>query len=123
MTPDKDRQQFHAIFASVEALLNYEDNDYCCELIDISLHGCLLHVKETWDHPNLEALYSLTLLLPDATPIVMNLSIYHAQGKEISFKCEHIDADDVSALSHFVQLNSAKSALLDRELVALTHCN
>lgn len=123
MMPDKDRQQFHAIFDQAIALINHEDIEYSCKLIDISLHGCLLSFKDTWEQHNLEAPYALTLLLSDTTPIVMNLSISHVLGNEVSFKCEHIDTDDTLALSHFVNLNSANSALLDRELIELTHIN
>ena len=49
----------------------------------------------------------------------MNLSISHAVDNEVSFKCEHIDSIGTSALLHFVKLNFADSALLDRELIAL----
>lgn len=123
MKPDNDRQQFHAIFDNALALINHEDNEFSCELIDISLHGCLLNFKDTWEQHNLEALYSLTLQLSDTPPIVMNLSISHVIDNEVGFKCEHIDLDDISALRHFVQLNNADSALLERELIALTHCD
>ena len=123
MKPDNDRQKFHAIFQNALALINHEDIEYPCELIDISLHGCLLRFKDTWEQHNLEALYSLTLQLPDTPPIVMNLSISHVIDNEVSFKCEHIDLEDISALQHFVKLNNANSVLLDRELIALTHYN
>ena len=121
MKPDKDQQQFHTIFASTLALLSHADSEYPCQLIDISLHGCLLSFKDTWEAQNLESLYTLTLQLPDTTPVVMNLSISHAVDNEVSFKCEHIDLDDISALKHFVERNLANSALLDRELIALMH--
>jgi len=122
MKPDKDRQQFHSIFDNVTALLNQEDFEYKCELIDISLQGCLLNCTDTIELPDPEALYTLTLELPDTAPIIMNLSISHAIENEVSFKCEHIDVDDISALRYFVKLNCAESALLDRQLIELTHC-
>lgn len=122
MKPDKDLHQFHAIFDSAIALLSHDDLEYPCELIDISLHGCLLGFQDTWGAHNLDTLYTLTLQLADTTPIVMNLSISHAVDNEVSFRCEHIDQDDISALSHFVELNLANSAFLDRELIALMHC-
>ncbi|OQK17616.1 hypothetical protein AU255_07045 [Methyloprofundus sedimenti] len=122
MKPDKDLLQFHTLFDCALALFNYGDIEYPCELIDISLHGCILGFKDTWEQHSLESLYTLTLQLPDTTPIVMNLSISHAVDNEVSFKCEHIDLDDISALSHFIELNQANSALLDRELIALIHC-
>ena len=122
MKPDKDLQQFHTIFNSASALLNHNDIEYSCELIDISLHGCLLGFKDTWELHELESIYTLTLQLPDTTPVVMNLSISHVIDNEVSFKCEHIDLDDISALSHFIEINQVNKALLDRELIALMHC-
>ena len=122
MKPDKDLQQYHSLFTSALALLNNEDIEYPCELIDISRHGCLLGFKDTWEAHNLDTLYTLTLQLPDTTPIVMNLSISHVVGNEVTFKCEHIDLDDVSALSHYIEINQVDNALLDRELIALMHC-
>lgn len=123
MTPDTERQKFHQIFANALALLNNENTEYSCKLIDISLHGCLLHIKDNTELDNHETPYTLTLILSDIAPIVMNLSISHALANEVSFKCEHIDADDILALRHFITLNSADSKLLDRQLIALTHCD
>ncbi|WP_428355093.1 PilZ domain-containing protein [Methyloprofundus sp.] len=122
MTPNKDLQQFQLIFDQACPLLSYDDGEYSCELIDISLQGCLLGFKNTWEQHDLESLYTLTLELPETTPIVMNLSISHVVDNEVGFKCEHMDLDDISALSHFVELNQANITLLDRELIALMHC-
>ncbi len=122
MKPDKDLLQFHTIFNNALVLFNHDDIEYTCELIDISLHGCILGFKDTWEQHNLESLYTVTLKLPDTTPIVMNLSISHVVDNEVNFKCEHIDLDDISELSHFVELNLANSAFLDREHIALMHC-
>ena len=119
MKPEIDHQQFHSVFNKATALLNHQNIEYPCELIDISLHGCLLRFKNTWELHNLESLYTLTLELPDTAPIIMNLSISHAVDNEVSFKCEHIDSNDTSALLHFVKLNFADSTLLNRELIAL----
>lgn len=86
MKSDIDHQQFHSIFNKAAALLNHQNIEYPCELIDISLHGCLLRFKNTWELHNLESLYTLTLKLPDTAPIIMNLSISHAVDNEVSFK-------------------------------------
>ncbi|TXL14260.1 hypothetical protein BMR05_07995 [Methylococcaceae bacterium HT4] len=47
MKSDIDHQQFHSIFNKAAALLNHQNIEYPCELIDISLHGCLLRFKNT----------------------------------------------------------------------------
>ena len=52
MKSDIDHQQFHSIFNKAAALLNHQNIEYPCELIDISLHGCLLRFKNTWELHN-----------------------------------------------------------------------
>ncbi|MBT3812229.1 MAG: PilZ domain-containing protein [Gammaproteobacteria bacterium] len=121
MKPDNHLQQFHSLFSHALALLSHDDIEYSCELIDISLHGCLLEFKDAWEAHNLDSLYTLSLKLPDTSAIVMNLSISHVVGNEVAFKCEHIDSDYVSALNHYIEFNQSNSALLDRDLIALTH--
>lgn len=116
-----NEQQPPSLFNNALIILSLEDIEYPCELIDLSLQGCLLCFQDTWEQHNLEAIYALTLQLPDTSPIVMNLSVSHVVDNEVTFKCEHIDLDDVSMLRFYVELNSDDSALLDRELIALTH--
>lgn len=114
-------QQSPSLFDNALIILSLEDAEYPCQLIDLSLQGCLVCCQDTWEQHNLEALYTLTLMLPDTSPIVMNLSVSHVVDNEVTFKCEHIDLDDVAMLRFYVELNSDDSALLDREIIALTH--
>ncbi len=121
MKSNKDLLQFHTLFDRALVSLNHENINYPCKLIDFSLQGCLLDFKSTWGQHNLDALYTLTLQLPDAATIIMNVSISHVVDNEVSFKCEHIANDDILLLRKFIKLNSASDVLLDRELIALTH--
>jgi hypothetical protein len=119
MSPENDQRKFHRIFYNSEATLIYKDEQWTCDLLDISLHGCLLRFQSPWEQKNIEALYTLKLQLSETTSIIMNLSISHVIGNEAGFKCEHIDLDSISTLRRMVELNLGDSTLLERDLIAL----
>lgn len=123
MTENNEQRHFHRIFYQAQVTLNDESNQWPCELIDISLHGCLLRFDKDWVQNNLETLYTLTLELSEATMITMSVSVSHVIGNEVGFKCEHIDLDSISALRRLVELNLGDSHLLERDLLALSQDN
>ena len=50
----------------------------------------------------------------------MELTATHVVGNKVGFKCEHIDIDSISELRRLVELNLGSSALLERDLLALS---
>jgi len=121
MNSDAGRSQYQTIFDKSQAILTQEELEWPCKIIDISLHGCLVRFKNTWDQQNIEAIYTLTLQPPESTEIIMNLSIGHVIDNEVSFKCEHIDIENSSLLRHLVGPGSDANKLLARGLLELTH--
>jgi len=121
MSEENDQRNFHRIFYKADAILSNDSNQWPCKLIDISLHGCLLHLESNWQEENLEKLFTLTLKLSETTSIIMNLLVSHIAGDEVGFKCEHIDLDSISTLRRLVELNLGDSDILERDLIALTH--
>ncbi len=121
MTFDKteDKRHFHRIIYNAEANLTGNQSTLTCNIIDLSLKGCLLRFEEPWSAP-LEVLYSLTLQLSESVTIKMEVSVSHVIGNEVGFKCEHIDIDSISQLRRLVELNLGDSALLERDLLALS---
>lgn len=121
MTIDKteDKRHFHRIIYNAEATLNQDQATYSCNIIDLSLKGCLLRFEQAWSEP-FEELYTLTLKLSDSVVIKMEVSVSHVIGNEVGFKCEHIDIDSISQLRRLVELNLGDSALLERDLLALS---
>ncbi|HIF54398.1 MAG: PilZ domain-containing protein [Gammaproteobacteria bacterium] len=114
-----NKRQFHRIFYNAEASLNSETSSLPCQIIDISLQGCLVRFNSPWTQP-LENIYTLRLQLSDDVSIEMNVSVSHVIGNDAGFKCEHIDIDSVSQLRRLVELNLGDSQLLERDLLALT---
>lgn len=116
---NNDNRHFHRIHFAEEATLSYEEKTWSCEIIDLSLKGCLLGFELPWQQ-DLEKLYTLTLPLSEETQIKMELTAMHVVGNKVGFKCEHIDIDSISELRRLVELNLGDSALLERDLLALS---
>lgn len=116
-TPDK--RHFHRIFYHGKASLTTATAIYPCEIIDLSLKGCLLKFEQPWDE-NLESTANLELRLSDEISIKMELSVAHWVNNEVGFKCEHIDIDSISQLRRLVELNLGNSQLLERDIQALS---
>ena len=114
-----DKYHFHRLFHQVKATLNSESHSYPCEIVDISLKGCLLRFDTPWIEP-LEDIYNLKVELSDDISIDMLLSVTHVIANDASFKCEHIDDDSISQLHRFVKLNLGNSEVLERDLLALS---
>jgi len=123
MSEDNEQRHFHRIFYKKKVTLSHESMQWPCELIDISLHGCLLRFDKAWEQNNLEMLYTLTLELSEETLITMSVSVSHVIDNEVGFKCEHIDLDSISTLRRLVELNLGDSQLLERDLIALTQAS
>ncbi|MBE0470096.1 MAG: PilZ domain-containing protein [Methyloprofundus sp.] len=123
MSKDNEQRHFHRIFYKSQVTLSHESTQWPCQLIDISLHGCLLRFDKAWQQNNLESLYTLTLELSEAATITMSVSVSHVIDNEVGFKCEHIDLDSISTLRRLVELNLGDSNLLNRDLIALSQAN
>ena len=114
----KDQRAYHRIFYRADAILRCEDKTWNCQIIDISLKGCLLRFDVPWQE-DLERMYTLSLNLSDEINITMELNIAHVIDNTAGFKCEHIDIESISELRRLVELNLGDSTLLERDLLAL----
>lgn len=114
-----DNRHFNRILFTAEATLSCEEKTWNCEITDLSLKGCLLSFELPWE-ADMEKLYTLTLQLSEQVHIKMELTATHVVGNKVGFKCEHIDIDSISELRRLVELNLGSSALLERDLLALS---
>ncbi len=114
-----DKRQFHRIFYHALATISNKDSIYPCEIIDLSLKGCLVKFKEPWTEDP-ETLVTLNLQLSDEISIKMELSSVHTLNHEVGFRCVHIDIDSISQLRRLVELNLGDSDVLERDLQSLS---
>lgn len=124
MTLDQsdEKHRFHRIFYGANAQLTSDDKVWPCQIIDISLNGCLLRMESTWQQ-DLEKLYTLTLHLSVDVTITMELSVTHVVDNTVGFKCQHIELDSMTQLKRMVELNLGDSQLLERDLLSLSEFN
>ena len=118
---NNDNRHFHRILYTAEASLTCEEKAWNCEIIDLSLKGCLLGFQSSWEEDS-ERQYTLTLRLSEQAQIKMELSVMRlVANNKVAFRCEHIDLDSITELRRLVELNLGNSALLERDLLALIH--
>ncbi|MFU8787665.1 MAG: PilZ domain-containing protein [Methylobacter sp.] len=116
---DNENRHFHRIQFAEKATLHCDEKTWDCEIIDLSLKGCLLSFERPWEESP-ERLYTLSLQLSEDNQITMELTPMHVIDNKVGFKCEHIDIDSISELRRLVELNLGSSALLERDLLALS---
>lgn len=114
-----ERRQFHRIVYDAPAVLSDGETTRPVELIDLSLHGCLLRFPAEGIVQRATE-YKLTVRLSDATEIRMNLAWVRGAGEQTAFECTHIDLDSICELKRLVELNLGDATLLERDLNALT---
>jgi hypothetical protein len=115
-----DKRRFHRILYQSDVLLTQGDQSALCEILDLSLKGCLLKLPEEWSS-NLSEHYKLSISLSDESKIEMQLVLaYHKENKG-GFYCDKIDLNSISQLRRLIELNLGDSQLLERDLDALSH--
>lgn len=115
---NNDHRHFHRILYTAEATLSCEGKIWSCNIIDLSLKGCLLDFGFAWEGDP-EKICTLVLQLSEDVQIEMELCATHVVDSKVGFKCEHIDIDSISELRRLVELNLGSSDLLERDLQAL----
>jgi hypothetical protein len=117
---NKEDRCFHRIH--FDCLLKFEvgDSRLDCELIDISLHGALIH-NCTGATLDVGAPCVLILNLDDAgeVQIIMEGNIAHKNENRIGIACNYLDLDSMTHLRKLVEINLADPALLERDLLSL----
>lgn len=119
-----DKQTEERCFQRIhfDCLLKFEvgDSRLDCELIDISLHGALIH-NCTGATLNTGAPCRLIISLDESgeTQIIMEGSIAHKKDNRIGVTCQYIDLDSMIHLRKLVEINLADPALLEREMKSL----
>lgn len=120
MTSDgfAEKRNFHRIFYTADALLKVENNQFHCQVLDLSLKGCLLEFDQPWSGAQ-DLICTLSLKLSEQQSIDMTLRPCHIDCKRVGFNCISIDIDSISYLRRLVELNLGDSTLLERDFYQL----
>lgn len=115
--PHERRQFWRAAFRSMVRLTTHGGLTYA-QLLDISLRGALVEVRDDWNG-KLGADCLVQLDLAPGTSISMWARASHIAGRHVGMHCTSIDLDSITHLRRLVELNAGDPALLERELTAL----
>lgn len=111
-------RSFERIHFHSDVTLEFEDARFVCELVDISLHGALLH-NCTGATPAVGTPCKLILELNEETRITMEGSVAHKNANRIGIICLSIDLSSMTHLRKLVEVNHSDPSLLEREIHAL----
>ena len=118
MSSSQDRRQFwRAAFNSLVRLTTHGGLTYA-QLLDISLRGALVTVRDDWNGGKGDDCL-LQLDLAPGNAISMWARVSHVDGRHVGLHCTSIDLDSITHLRRLVELNAGDPALLERELTAL----
>ena len=113
-----EQRRFSRIPFDVKVTLKDATHTWETDLLDISLHGALVKVPETFE-TNAEKRYQLAVHLEGGPDICMDVDIAHVEEHELGLDCHDIDVDSITHLRRLVELNLGDPELLERELSAL----
>lgn len=113
-----EQRRFSRIALDVKATLKDDSYTWETDLLDISLHGALIKVPESFE-TNAGQRYQLAVHLEGGPDICMDVEIAHREENELGLKCHDIDVDSITHLRRLVELNLGNPELLERELSAL----
>ncbi len=109
---------FSRIPFDVRATLKDANHSWETELLDISLHGALIRVPDSFE-TNADQCYQLIVHLEGGPDICMDVNIAHHEAHELGLNCRDIDVDSITHLRRLMELNLGDPELLERELSAL----
>ncbi len=113
-----EQRRFSRIPFDVKVTLKDATHTWETDLLDISLHGALVKIPETFE-TNAEQRYQLAIHLEGGPDICMDVDIAHQEAHELGLNCHDIDVDSITHLRRLVELNLGDPELLERELSAL----
>ncbi len=111
-------RRFSRIPFEVAASLQQGQQRWETHLLDISLHGALIALPQTFVAGEL-ALYTLSIHLEGGNDIDMQVEIVHQGDDRLGLRCSHIDLESITHLRRLVELNLGDPQLVERELSAL----
>jgi hypothetical protein len=120
---ESERRQFQRVSFDTPAKLSLEQQEFSCQIIDLSIHGVLLRAHGVVNS-KIGTRYSLSIPLgqdnaSQAESINMQVTLAHNSPESLGFACESISLESITHLRRIVELNSGNSDLLERELESL----
>lgn len=117
-TKTSERRLFARINFSVAGYLSFLDREYAVEVLDLSLKGALVRLKEN-EPLKIGQDCQLEVKLDEESLIFMNAHVVRLDdgpSRLIGLSCVDIDLDSITHLRRLVEFNLGDPQLLHREL-------
>jgi hypothetical protein len=115
----QERRSHQRIPFQAEIIMQSGNEEWSCNLLDISLKGMLVEPPENLDIDTSKPC-ALALFLGEETAIHARVNITHVMNNgNWGLQWQHIDVDSLTHLRRLLELNLNDPSLLDRELADL----
>ena len=118
-SPQSERRHYNRIPFTAEILMQSGDQEWSCNLLDISLKGMLVEPPENLDI-NLNNPCGMALFLGEDISIHARVNITHTTDGNWGLKWLQIDVNSLQHLRRLIELNASNPAMLTRELSELS---
>lgn len=117
----KDKRRFQRIFHDATgSLVCSNKRSTPCKVVDISLKGCLVVIKDGYHVYDAKEQLELHISLTEMLSIdVLATVIFNTENHQIGLEFDDIDIDSVTELRRLVELNIGDQTFLERDLLAL----
>ncbi len=113
-----ERRTHNRITFNAEILMQCGNEEWSCNLLDISLKGMLVEPPQNLDI-NLDNPCGMALFLGEDIAIHARVNIIRSNGNNWGLKWLQIDSNSMQHLRRLIELNTSNPAMLMRELSEL----
>jgi hypothetical protein len=114
-TKPVEQRRFHRIEFDAACEVQWQEQIWQAQVLDISLKGVLLQRPPEWTVPVGESCEVTVFLNGTEAGIVMAVILRHVEDQHLGFQVQYIDLDSATHLRRLVELNLGDPALLERE--------
>ena len=117
--PSQERRSYQRIPFQAEIIMQSGNEEWSCNLLDISLKGMLVEPPDNLDIDTSKPC-AVALFLGEETAIHARVTITHVmKNGNWGLQWQHIDVASLTHLRRLLELNLNDPGLLDRELADL----
>lgn len=114
--PTTEQRRFHRIEFDAACEVQWQEQIWQAQVLDISLKGILLQRPSKWTVAVNELCEITVFLNGTEAGIVMAVILRHVEDQRLGFQVQYIDMDSATHLRRLVELNLGDATLLEREL-------
>jgi len=115
---EHEKRHYRRIPFIAEVVMSKDGLEWSSVLLDISLKGMLVDSPSNIE-PDMNAIYSIELVLGEDVSIKMEARISHVNDEHWGMRWDNIDIDGLSHLRRLLELNLSDAEEMHREIAEL----